>query len=76
MSSSTDDAMAQIARLRDQVEILMREKVRPAMEGAADRVEASARDGTARLGVRVREQPLQALLIAVAIGFVLGRVSR
>ena len=39
-----EDAMAQIIRLREQVETLMRDRVAPAMGEAAERVEAAAHD--------------------------------
>jgi ElaB/YqjD/DUF883 family membrane-anchored ribosome-binding protein len=78
-----DDAMTQIARLRDQVETLMREKAGPAMEAAASRMEYAAHDAAdavrgradALAGV-VRDKPLIAVAIAVALGFLLGRSGR
>ena len=78
-----DDAMAQIARLRERVDALVREKALPAMENLVAQGEATAREAcawsrehaeTAR-GV-VRTQPLAAVLIAAAVGFVLGRAAR
>ncbi len=78
-----EDAMAQIIRLREQVETLMRDRVSPAMGEAADRVEAAAHDAADALQGRadalagvVRSQPLAAICIAAAIGFLIGRVGR
>ena len=78
-----DDATAQIARLREQVEALMKERVTPAVADMASRAEqavygagTAARDQAEALSSRVREQPLMAVLIAAAVGFVVGRVTR
>ena len=77
------DAKEQIAQLRRQVEQLMSERVTPVLANAAGRAEAAARSaaGAAReqaaMGSsRVREQPLLAVLIASAVGFVIGRLTR
>jgi ElaB/YqjD/DUF883 family membrane-anchored ribosome-binding protein len=78
-TDQSDDAMAQIARLREQVESLIREKVRPAMEDAAHRAEAATavvRERADEFAGAVRHQPLTAILIAAAVGFLLGRASR
>ena len=83
LTSRTDDAMAQIARLREQVETLMRETVTPAIDDLAARMDLSAHEASAALrgkaaavsGV-VRAQPLTAILIVAAAGFILGRASR
>ncbi len=66
-----DDAQDQIAALRDQVETLMRERVNPAFQQARD----SVQDQAEVLSDRVREQPLIALAVAAAVGFLLGRIS-
>ena len=78
-----DDATAQIARLREQVETLMRDRVAPAVADAAGRAESaiygaadSMRGQVETVSGKVREQPLIALAIAAAVGFLLGRVSR
>jgi ElaB/YqjD/DUF883 family membrane-anchored ribosome-binding protein len=75
--------MAQIIRLREQVETLMRDRVTPAMGEAAERVEAAAHDAADVMRGRadalagaVRGQPLAAICIAAVIGFLLGRVGR
>ena len=82
-SARTDDPMNQIARLREQVETLLREKVCPAIDNAADHLEASAHDASILLRDKaevlsgaVRTQPLTAILIAAAAGFILGRACR
>jgi ElaB/YqjD/DUF883 family membrane-anchored ribosome-binding protein len=83
LTDKAEDAMTQIARLRAQVETLMRDKVTPAMEEAAERVGAVAHDAAdvmrgradALAGV-VREQPLTAICIAAVLGFLLGRTGR
>jgi ElaB/YqjD/DUF883 family membrane-anchored ribosome-binding protein len=78
-----EDAMAQIVRLREQVETLMRDRVSPAMGEAAERVEAAAHDAADVMRGRadalagaVRGQPLIAICIAATIGFLLGRAGR
>jgi ElaB/YqjD/DUF883 family membrane-anchored ribosome-binding protein len=81
--SRMEDATAQIARLREQVETLMKERVTPAVADVAGRAEhavygaAGAVKGQAdMLSGRVRDQPLIAILIAAGIGYVLGRALR
>jgi ElaB/YqjD/DUF883 family membrane-anchored ribosome-binding protein len=66
-----DDAQDQIAALRDQVEALMRDRVNPAFQQARDTVQ----DQAEVLSDHVREQPLIALAVAAAVGFLLGRIS-
>jgi ElaB/YqjD/DUF883 family membrane-anchored ribosome-binding protein len=81
--NKTEDATAQIARLREQVETLMKDRVTPAVAEAAGRAESAVygaagkvRDQAEVVSGRVREQPLLAVLIAAAAGYVLGRVMR
>ncbi len=83
VGKAADDATAQIARLREQVEALMKDRVTPMVADAAGRAESavhSAADavrGQAEVvTTKVREQPLLAILIAAGIGYVLGRASR
>jgi ElaB/YqjD/DUF883 family membrane-anchored ribosome-binding protein len=90
MASSTEDtadeaenATTQIARLRAQVETLMRDRVTPVLADAAGRAESAmhaasdkVRGQAETVSGKVREQPLTAVLIAAAVGFVLGRVTR
>jgi ElaB/YqjD/DUF883 family membrane-anchored ribosome-binding protein len=74
-----EDAMAQISRLREQVESLIRDRVGPAMDDAAERAEAATavvRESADELVGAIRRQPFTAILAAAAIGFLLGRVSR
>jgi ElaB/YqjD/DUF883 family membrane-anchored ribosome-binding protein len=82
-SEKADDAQEQIAELRQQVEQLMRERVTPALADAAQRAETAVRNVTEialeqveAISSRVREQPITALLIAAATGYLIGRVSR
>ncbi len=78
-SDRVEDAMAQISRLRDQVENLIRDRVEPALEDAAERAEAATamvREKADDLAGAVRRQPFVAILAAAAIGFLLGRASR
>jgi ElaB/YqjD/DUF883 family membrane-anchored ribosome-binding protein len=78
-----EDTHAQIARLREQVEALMRDRVTPALADAAGRAESAVygaadtvRDQAEMVSGKVREQPLTAILIAAAIGYIFGRVTR
>jgi ElaB/YqjD/DUF883 family membrane-anchored ribosome-binding protein len=78
-----DDAQAQIARLRDQVEALMKDRVSPAMSDFAGRAESAVhsasgvvRDQAQAVSGQVKEQPLIALLIAATVGWIIGRVMR
>lgn len=78
-----DDAQAQIARLRDQVEGLMKDRVTPAMSDFAGRAQSAAQNasGVVReqaevVSGRVKDAPLIAIMIAAAVGWVFGRVMR
>jgi ElaB/YqjD/DUF883 family membrane-anchored ribosome-binding protein len=78
-----EDANAQIARLREQVDTLMRDRVSPAISDFAGRAESAmsgasgvVRDQAEAVSGRVREQPLIAILIAAGIGWAIGRVMR
>jgi ElaB/YqjD/DUF883 family membrane-anchored ribosome-binding protein len=77
------DASEQIARLREQVESLMKDRVTPAVADAAARAESAyygaadtVRGQVESVSGKVREQPLLSILIAAAIGYVLGRATR
>jgi ElaB/YqjD/DUF883 family membrane-anchored ribosome-binding protein len=81
--SKIDDAQAQIARLREQVEGLMKDRVTPAVADLAGRAESAVHtaSGAVRgqaqaVSGRVKDQPLVAILIAAAVGWVIGRVMR
>ena len=67
-----EDVLAQIARLRAQIDVLMREQVSPALANASER----AGEVGNQIAGQVRQQPLTAILVAAAIGFLLGRASR
>jgi ElaB/YqjD/DUF883 family membrane-anchored ribosome-binding protein len=78
-TGKVEDVSVQVARLREQVEKLVREKVAPAVENAAERAEAAAgavRAGAAEVSGVVRDFPLTAILAASALGFLIGRASR
>ena len=47
-----------------------------ALQTTAGDLAASARDATGTLGGRIQEQPLVAILIAAAIGYIVGRIGR
>jgi ElaB/YqjD/DUF883 family membrane-anchored ribosome-binding protein len=83
MSDRAQDAKEQIARLREQVEMLMRDRVTPALADVAGRAEGAARDAqdlareqAEALTGRVRERPLVAILVAVGVGYLIGRIVR
>ncbi len=78
-----DDAQAQIARLREQVEALMKDRVTPAVAEFAGRAESAVhsaggvvRDQAKAMSGRVKDQPLLAIVIAAAAGWIIGRVMR
>lgn len=82
-SYTTDDAQAQIAALRKQVNQLMGEHVTPALSDAADRAQVVARQArdytneqADNVAEQVRGRPLVAIAIAGAVGYVLGRFVR
>ena len=76
-----EDPKEEIARLRAQVEELMRDRVTPAVADMAGRAEEAALqakdyacekiDGLTR---NVRARPLTALAIAAGVGYLVGRV--
>ena len=78
-----EDAAAQIAWLREQVEALMKDRVAPAVAEAAGSAASAMHDAAGAVREQaeavsgmVREQPLLAILIAAAVGYVLGRTTR
>ena len=80
---SMNDAKAQIAQLRDQVQNLMSERVTPALSNAVGTAEDYARqardmasDQAEMLSDQVRESPLAAIMIAAGVGYLLGRIAR
>jgi ElaB/YqjD/DUF883 family membrane-anchored ribosome-binding protein len=83
MSDMGSDAREQIRQLREQVDTLMRERVSPAVSGAAERAQDMARqaremaeDQVEAFSSRVREMPITSVLIAAAAGYLIGRLSR
>lgn len=78
-----EDAQAQIARLREQVEALMKDRVTPAVAEFAGRAENAVhsatgvvRDQAQAVSGRVKDQPLIAIMIAAGVGWIIGRVMR
>ena len=74
-----EDAAAQIAKLREQVEVLMRERISPALADVAGRAETAmgaVKDQAEALSGQVRERPIVAVLVALAVGFAIGRSLR
>ena len=76
-----DDARAELARLRAQVERLMEERVTPVLGKAAEQVEdysrrarASIEENAHAAADTVRERPLIAVAVAALGGFLLGRL--
>jgi ElaB/YqjD/DUF883 family membrane-anchored ribosome-binding protein len=77
------DAQAEIAALREKVDMLMQNRVGPAVSALADEAQAAAqasidtaRHQMNRLSDTVREQPLTALGVAALAGFVLAALMR
>ena len=82
-TNRVEDAQTQIARLREQVETLMKDRITPAVAEAAGRAESAVygaagtvREQMENVSGRVREQPMIAILIAAAVGYILGRATR
>jgi ElaB/YqjD/DUF883 family membrane-anchored ribosome-binding protein len=78
-----EDAQAQIIRLREQVEALMKDRVAPAVAEFAGRAESAVhtasgavRDQAQMVSGRVKDQPLTAIIIAAAVGWIIGRAMR
>ncbi|UFN50588.1 hypothetical protein LPC08_08225 [Roseomonas sp. OT10] len=80
VSDTADDARAQIEELRRKVESLLAERS-TSLSRAVDKAEVyagtvadKAQRGYDEVQDRVRERPGSSLLIAAAVGFVLGRL--
>lgn len=76
-----DDAREELARLRGQVERLMRERVTPALGDAADSVSEYGRraretveDQAETISETVRDRPLTSVVVAAIGGYLLGRL--
>ncbi len=83
LNDTATDTKEQIAQLRDQVQSLMNDRVSPALSDAAGQAQDYARkaydaasDQTEILSEKVRDQPVVALLMAAAAGYLLGRIAR
>jgi ElaB/YqjD/DUF883 family membrane-anchored ribosome-binding protein len=70
--TTVDDAVAQIVRLREEVDTLMRERVTPAVSAAVDALSTQSD----RLTGKVRGRPLTSIAIAGAVGYLVGRLGR
>ena len=78
-----DDTQEQIQSLRAQVEQLLNQHVTPVLADAAGKAETavqSARDVTnaqvETVSAQVRDQPIIAIGIAAAVGYLIGRIAR
>jgi len=70
------DTQRQIDSLRWQVEVLMRERLTPAVTDLAGRADTAMRRGQEQIEAvsgQVRDRPLLAILVAVGTGYLLGR---
>ena len=83
VQSVADDTTDQLISLRAQVEQLLSERVTPALSDAAGRAETAvntARDYTSAraddVSKKVRGQPLVAIGVSAAVGYLLGRIAR
>ena len=83
LNDTAQDAREQIAQLREQVQVLMSERVTPVLANAAGRAEeyvnqarSVATDQTEMVSEKVRESPLLAILIGAGAGYLLGRIAR
>jgi ElaB/YqjD/DUF883 family membrane-anchored ribosome-binding protein len=77
--SQPEDLQDQIARLRAQLDVLLKEKVTPAVAAVAGRAEEAAQTARQQADVlagHVRARPLTSILIAAAVGWVIGRATR
>ena len=79
----SDNARDEIRSLREQVNQLMEERVSPAFSDAskragdvASRARAYTEDGAEIVSDRVRDQPLIAIGVAAAVGFLFGRITK
>ena len=78
-----DDARAEIAALRAKVDALMESRVTPALNAMAQEAGTLAHDASegikaqaGRLTDGIKEQPVMALGIAAALGFMLATLVR
>ena len=78
-----DEANPELAHLREKVEMLMNERVTPALGAVADHAQTVVRNAsnefrqqTTRLSETVQQQPFMAIAMAAAAGFVLAKLAR
>jgi ElaB/YqjD/DUF883 family membrane-anchored ribosome-binding protein len=74
-----EDMSDQIARLRAQVEALLKDHVTPAvaeLAGRAEHASETIREQADVLAGYVKERPITSILIAGAIGWIVGRAMR
>ena len=83
IESNLNDAQAQIRELRSQLNSLMADRVEPALQGyakraghAADEAGRMAQEQAEYASEYVRERPITTILAAVAIGYVIARLTR
>jgi ElaB/YqjD/DUF883 family membrane-anchored ribosome-binding protein len=81
--SKLDDAQAQIEGLREQVNSLMNDRVTPVVADFAGRTQTAVQDATAAVrqqadvvSGQVKQQPLIAIMVAVGVGWLIGRITR
>lgn len=70
------DTQREINQLRAQVETLMRERVTPAVTDVAGHADTAIRRGREQVEAvsgQVQERPMLAILVAMGIGYLLGR---
>ncbi len=79
----SDSARDEIRALRDQVNQLMEDRITPALsdargraQDAAQRARAYTEDQADMVSDRVRDQPLIAIGVAAAVGFLFGRITK
>ena len=73
---------AQVQRLQDEVEALVRDTIAPTLADIAARAVSSAVNGSNQvreysdtMAVGIRSRPLISVLVAAAIGFFAGRIT-
>jgi ElaB/YqjD/DUF883 family membrane-anchored ribosome-binding protein len=74
-----EDLQDQIARLRTELDTLLKDKVSPAMAAVAGRAEEAAQTARRQADVLagyIREWPSTAVLIAAAVGWAICRATR
>ncbi len=77
-----EDAHAELARLRAQVERLMQDRITPALgsaaataEDVARRARATIEENAGALSATVRDRPLMAIGLAALGGWLIGRMA-